>query len=414
LYKGYSLITEYFRFGLNLAFELSFKFGETEQIRTCEMQPIPFNKPYVSGLELDNIQQAHAAGHLSGNGPFSTACEEWLKRATGSAAALVTHSCTAALEMTALLLELQPGDEVIMPSYTFVSTANAFALRGAIPVFVDIRPDTLNLDETLIEEAITERTRAICVVHYAGVGAEMDAINALACRHGLTVIEDAAQGIAASYKGRALGSLSRFGAFSFHETKNATCGEGGALLLNETRDVELAEILREKGTDRSKFMRGIVDKYTWQAVGSSFLLGEMAAAFLKAQLDIVDKLTRRRLETWNAYDGRLRPLADAGQMTCPTVPPHCRHNAHMYYILARSGSHRDQLLEFLRSRGVGAVFHYVPLHSTPTGREVGRAHGALKNTDDLSARLIRLPMWVGLTGDEVNWVCDIIIESLNR
>jgi dTDP-4-amino-4,6-dideoxygalactose transaminase len=369
---------------------------------------IPFNRPYLCGDEIRNIQIAHQSGVLSGNGPFSKACETWLQTAIGCDAALMTHSCTAALEMSALLLDLKPGDEVIMPSFTFVSTANAFALRGAVPVFVDIRADTLNIDETLIEAAITPRTRAICVVHYAGVGCEMDMINALAAKHNLTVIEDAAQGIAASYKERPLGSLGRFGALSFHETKNATCGEGGALLLNDPQDVELAEILREKGTDRTKFMRGIVDKYSWQAVGSSFLLGELASAFLKAQLDIVGELTTKRLAIWKAYDERLRPLAREGRLTCSTIPPHCRHNAHMYYVLANSTDERNHLIDTLQADGIGAVFHYVPLHSSSAGRAVGRAHGDLSRTDDLSARLIRLPMWVGLEEDQVERVCEAI------
>lgn len=377
------------------------------------MDLIPFNKPFMSGGELDNIRRARDAGILSGNGPYSHDCETWLGARTGCHAALMTHSCTAALEMTALLLDLEPGDEVIMPSYTFVSTANAFALRGAVPVFVDIRPDTLNLDESLIEDAITDRTRAICAVHYAGVGAEMDAINALAARHGLAVIEDAAQGIAAEYRGRALGSIGRFGTLSFHETKNATCGEGGALLLNDPGDVELAEILREKGTDRSKFMRGLVDKYSWQNIGSSFLLGEMASAFLKAQLDMVDELTERRLEVWGHYDQRLRSLEAAGRLTCPTIPEYCRHNAHMYYVLAKSAAERNRLIDILQGEGIGAVFHYVPLHSSEAGRRVGRAHGDLVRTNDLSSRLIRLPMWVGLDEASVDRVCSVLERALS-
>ncbi len=375
------------------------------------MKPIPFNKPFLSGGELENVRAAYESGTLSGNGPFSRACEDWLETAIGCPGALMTHSCTAALEMTALLMNLQPGDEVIMPSYTFVSTANAFALRGAVPVFVDIRSDTLNIDETLIEAAITPRTRAICVVHYAGIACEMDAVMALAERYALTVIEDAAQGIAAAYKDKALGSFGRFGALSFHETKNATCGEGGALLLNDESDLELAEILREKGTDRSKFMRGIVDKYSWQAVGSSFLLGEMASAFLKAQLDAVTGLTAKRLAIWQSYDERLRPLQADLHLTCPTVPDHCRHNAHMYYVLAASGDERNRLLDHLHANGVGAVFHYVPLHSSNAGRRVGRAHGDMRRTDDLAARIIRLPVWVGLDEAQIGYVCESLIAG---
>jgi len=378
------------------------------------MDHIPFNRPFLSGLELEYISQAHTTGALSGNGPFSKICETLIEEEVGCAAALLTHSCTAALEMTALILDLQPSDEVIMPSYTFVSTANAFALRGATPVFVDIRADTLNIDETLIEAAITDRTKAICIVHYAGVACEMDSIMAVAKAHGLPVIEDAAQAIASSYKGQALGSFGRFGALSFHETKNVTCGEGGALLLNEQQDRTLAEILREKGTDRSKFLRGHVDKYSWQTIGSSFLLGELSAAFLRAQLEILHDQTARRLEVWNAYDKRLRRPELADYIRCPVVPQHCVHNAHMYYVLAISAYERTYLLDAFRQAGIGAVFHYVPLHSAVAGRTFSRANDDMTVTNDLSERLIRLPMWVGLDDDQIHFITEVIVKASRR
>lgn len=371
---------------------------------------IPFNRPFFSGRELENIAEAHARGALSGNGLFSKKCESWLENATGCNRAFVTHSCTAALEMTALLLDLQPGDEVIMPSYTFVSTANAFALRGARPVFVDIRPDTLNIDETKIEAAITDRTRAICVVHYAGVGCEMDAIMAIAARHRIDVIEDAAQAIVATYKGRALGSIGRFGALSFHETKNATCGEGGALLINDADYIQRAEIMREKGTDRSLFMSGLVDKYTWRSIGSSFLLGEMASAFLLAQLEGVQDVTRTRLQIWAAYHEQTAPLEALGLLRRPTIPAGCEHNAHMYYVLLDPAFEREPVLRAMAADNVNAVFHYIPLHSSEAGRRLGRAHGDLSVTDRISAGIVRLPLWPGMTEAQIARV----VESLQR
>ncbi len=357
---------------------------------------IPFNRPHLVGHELDNIRQAHASGMLSGDGPFTRRCHAQLQALTGSARALLTHSCTAALEMAALLANLGPGDEVILPSYTFVSTANAFVLRGATPVFVDIRADTLNLDERLLEAAITPRTRAICAVHYAGVGCEMDALLDICQRHGLLLIEDAAQAICARWRGRALGSFGPLAALSFHETKNVTCGEGGALLINDDELVQRAEILREKGTDRSRFFRGEVDKYSWVDLGSSFLPGELSAAFLSAQLDAAEALTARRLAIWQAYHAWAEPHERAGRLRRPVVPAECEHNAHMYYVLLPDAAARDRVMRELKDDGVHAVFHYVPLHSSRAGRRFGREHGTLAITDDLSARLLRLPLWIGV------------------
>jgi dTDP-4-amino-4,6-dideoxygalactose transaminase len=357
---------------------------------------IPFNKPYMTGRELELISQAHDLGHLSGDGTFTRQCHAWLEQHTGCHKALLTHSCTAALEMAALLLELQPGDEIIMPSFTFVSTANAFVLRGAVPVFVDIRPDTLNIDETLIEAAITPRTRAICAVHYAGIGCDMDTIMAIADRHGLTVVEDAAQGILSTWKGRPLGSIGHLGALSFHETKNVIAGEGGALLINDPRLVERAEIIREKGTNRSRFFRGEVDKYTWVDIGSSYLPGEIIAAFLAAQLAESGPITQRRLALWDRYDDWAAPLESKGIVRRPIVPADCVHNAHMFYLLLRALDVRTRFIEALKAAGIGAVFHYIPLHSSPAGRKFCRAASSMTVTDDVSERLVRMPLWVGL------------------
>ena len=357
---------------------------------------IPFNKPYMTGKELWYISQAHAKGHLAGDGGYTRLCNEWLEKRTGAHRALLTHSCTAGLEMAALLADVQPGDEVIMPSYTFVSTANAFVLRGAVPVFVDVRADTLNLDEKLVEAAITPKTRAIVPVHYAGVACEMDAIMDIARRHGLIVIEDAAQGVMSSYKGRPLGSIGDLAAVSFHETKNVISGEGGALLINNPRFAERAEIIREKGTNRSLFFRGQVDKYTWVDVGSSYLPGEIVAAFLWAQFEEVDAITKRRLAMWNTYHQWFADSEKAGKLRRPVIPAHCTHNAHMYYILLPDVARRSATIERLKALGVHSVFHYVPLHSAPAGLMYGRAHGDLRITDDIAERLLRLPMWVGM------------------
>lgn len=373
---------------------------------------IPFNKPYLTGRELEYIAQAHQAGHLSGDGPFTKRCHAWLEQRTGAKKALLTHSCTAALEMAALLLDLQPGDEIIMPSFTFVSTANAFVLRGAVPIFVDIRPDTLNLDETLVEAAITPRTRAICVVHYAGVSCEMDTILAVAQRHGLTVVEDDAQGILSTYHGKPLGSMGHLAALSFHETKNVISGEGGALLINDERFVERAEIVREKGTNRSKFFRGQVDKYTWVEVGSSYLPSEVLAAFLAAQLEHADEITRRRLAIWNTYHAAFAELEANGKLRRPVVPAHCQHNAHMYYLLLPNLAARTAFIDRLKQGGIGAVFHYIPLHSSPAGIKYGRVATSMRVTDDSSDRLVRLPLWVGLE-DRQHEVIEAILHALN-
>ena len=370
---------------------------------------IPFNKPYMTGRELGYIAQAHAAGHLAGDGMFSRRCGTWLEQTTGARKALLTHSCTAALEMAAMLADIGPGDEVIMPSYTFVSTANAFVLRGGVPVFVDIRPDTLNIDEQKIEAAITHRTKAIVPVHYAGVGCEMDTIMAIAHRHDLLVIEDAAQGVMSRYRGRPLGSIGHLGALSFHETKNIISGEGGALLINDLRFIERAEVIREKGTDRSRFFRGQVDKYTWIDLGSSYLPGEIVAAFLWAQMEEAQAITDRRLALWATYHRELEAFELGGMVVRPSVPAHCLHNAHMYYLLLPSLAQRTKFIERLRAVGTYCVFHYVPLHSSPAGLEHSRVHGSLDVTDDFASRLVRLPMWVGLEAQQAN-----MIETLSR
>lgn len=360
-------------------------------------QAIPFNKPHMTGKELYYMAEAKFGNMLAGDGPFTKRCHQWLEEKTGCAKALLTHSCTAALEMAALLFNIQPGDEIIMPSFTFVSTANAFVLRGGVPIFVDVREDTLNLDERLIETAITTRTRAIVPVHYAGVACEMDTIMAIARQHGLKVVEDAAQGVMSSYKGRPLGSIGDLGAFSFHETKNVISGEGGALLVNDQDLTLRAEIIREKGTDRSRFFRGEVDKYTWQEVGSSFLPGELIAAFLWAQLEEAERITRERLTSWERYHKLLEPLEAKGILSRPVVPADCQHNAHMYYVLLAPEFDRDAVLAKLKRSGIHAVFHYVPLHSSPAGKRYGREHGNLTVTNNQSARLVRLPLWIGLT-----------------
>lgn len=357
---------------------------------------VPFNKPYMTGKELWYISQAHAKGHLAGDGNYTKLCSGWLEARTGCKRALLTHSCTGALEMAAILADFQPGDEVIMPSYTFVSTANAFVLRGGVPVFVDIRPDTLNIDETKIEAAITPRTKAIVPVHYAGVACEMDTIMEIALRHSLLVIEDAAQGVMASYKGRPLGSIGHMAAFSFHETKNIISGEGGALMINDARFVERAEIIREKGTNRSQFFRGQVDKYTWTDFGSSYLPSELISAFLWAQIDEAETITQRRMGIWDAYHQALEPTETAGRIRRPMIPMGCLHNAHMYYLLLPDLERRTALISQLKEAGIGAVFHYVPLHSSPFGKTVARSHGDMSITDDLSDRLVRLPLWIGL------------------
>lgn len=358
---------------------------------------IPFNKPFTIGPELDYITDAVARGHLSGDGHYTKLCHRWLEEKLGARRALLTHSCTAALEMAAILCDIKPGDEVIMPSYTFVSTANAFVLRGGVPVFVDIRPDTLNLDEKLIEAAITPKTRAIVPVHYAGVACEMDAIMAIARRHNLLVVEDAAQAVLADYKGRRPGTIGDLGCLSFHETKNVISGEGGALLINNPDLIERAEVIREKGTNRSKFFRGEVDKYTWVDIGSSFLPSELIGAFLWAQLERAEEIIARRLQLCAVYRDALQDLANAGLILLPEPEAEgTAGNGHMFYLLTRDAASRSALLAHLKAAGVHAVFHYVPLHASPAGRRFGRAAGALPVTENLADRLVRLPLFYNL------------------
>ena len=357
---------------------------------------IPFNKPFMTGKEISYIAEARANNVLGSDGIFTKRCQEWLAQRTGCNMALLTQSCTAALEMAAILADIQPGDEVIMPSYTFVSTANAFVLRGGVPVCVDICSDTLNIDETLIEAAITPRTKAIVPVHYAGVGCEMDTIMAIAERHHLLVIEDAAQGVQANYRGRPLGSIGHLGCYSFHETKNIISGEGGALLINDPTLAERAEIIRAKGTNRSKFFRGQVDKYTWVDVGSSYLPSEINAAFLWAQMEEADSITARRLAAWEHYHATFEPLEQVGRLRRPVIPNVCGHNAHMYYLLLKGLVDRTQFIDAMKKEGVQCVFHYVPLHNSPYGQKVSRMHGDLTVTEELAERLVRLPIWVGL------------------
>jgi len=374
---------------------------------------IQFNRPFMTGKELYYIAEAKFGNMLAGDGQFTKRCHRWLEQNSGCDKALLTHSCTAALEMAALLLDIEPGDEILMPSYTFVSTANAFVLRGGVPVFVDIREDTLNLDERLIESAITARTRAIVPVHYAGVACEMDGIMDVARRHGLKVVEDAAQGVMASYKGRALGSIGDLGAYSFHETKNVISGEGGALLVNDPSLAGRAEVIREKGTDRSRFFRGEVDKYTWQEVGSSFLAGELIAAFLWAQFEEAERITNDRLATWQRYHEMLQPLEQRGVLRRPIVPADCQHNAHMYYVLLDPTIDRQKVLNELKKNEIYSVFHYVPLHSSPGGERYGRAHGELQMTVRQSERLVRLPLWAGLSIEQQTRVVEALRHAVD-
>jgi dTDP-4-amino-4,6-dideoxygalactose transaminase len=374
---------------------------------------VPFNRPLTSGAELTNIAEVIRSGCLAGDGSFTARCNAWLEAHTGSGKVLLTHSGTAALEMAALLCDLKPGDEVILPSFTFVSSANAFVLRGAVPVFVDIRPDTLNIDEQLIEAAVTPRTRAIVPVHYAGVSCEMDAITSIATRHNLLVVEDAAQGIMARYRDRALGSLGHFGALSFHETKNLVSGEGGAIQINDPRFTMRAEIVREKGTNRSQFFRGQVDKYTWVDVGSSWLPSELNAAFLWAQLQAAETITVRRLGIWARYHEAFAEVEAAGLIRRPVIPAHCTHNAHMYYLLLPNLARRTAFIATLKSHGIQAVFHYVPLHSAPVGRQLGRVAGPIEHTEELADRLVRLPMWAGLE-DRQDEVIERVLETVRN
>lgn len=375
------------------------------------MNSIPFNRPFIAGKELEYIAQAVALGNLGNDGVFTKKCSELLETAFGIPKVLITPSCTAALEMAAMLCRFNPGDEVIMPSYTFVSTASAFLRTGAKPVFVDIREDTLNIDETLIEEAITDRTKAICVVHYAGVACEMDSIMEIARRHNLMVVEDAAQGVNAFYRGKALGSIGDLGCYSFHETKNYICGEGGALCINNPELTERAEIIRDKGTNRQRFFRGEIDKYTWVELGSSYVVSELCSAFLYAQLEEMESISLRRREIYQNYLRLLRPLEDAGFLRLPVIPANCQSNYHLFFVIFPSDVQRDNVLRELNARNVRAVFHYVPLHTSPMGQTFG-APRSLPVTELLSTKLLRLPFYYGITAAEQVAVVRAIFEAL--
>ncbi|MGB9096681.1 dTDP-4-amino-4,6-dideoxygalactose transaminase [Erwinia sp.] len=372
---------------------------------------IPFNAPPIVGSELDYMKSAMNSGKLCGDGGFTRRCQQWMENKFGSKKVLLTPSCTASLEMAAILIDIQPGDEVIMPSYTFVSTANAFVLRGATIVFIDLRPDTMNMDETLIEAAITNKTKAIVPVHYAGVSCDMDAIMALAAKHQLFVIEDAAQGVMSTWKGKALGTIGHIGCFSFHETKNYTAGgEGGATLINDPALVERAEIIREKGTNRSQFFRGQVDKYTWRDIGSSYLMADLQAAYLWAQLEAATRINQQRLRLWQNYHTALQPIAASGRMTLPTIPSTCQHNAHMFYIKLRDVEDRTALINWLKEAEILAVFHYIPLHSSPAGQRFGRFHGEDRYTQLESERLLRLPLFYNLTDNNQQTVINSLLS----
>ena len=369
---------------------------------------IKFNQIPFMGKEIEYIEQAVRSNKICGDGQFTRKCNAWIEEKTGVSKVLLTTACSTALDMSAMLADIKPGDEVILPSFTFVSTANAFVLRGASLVFVDIRPDTQNIDEKVIEDAITDKTKAIVPVHYAGVGCEMDAILDIARRHGLLVIEDAAQGVMSEYKGKALGSIGDYGCYSFHETKNYSMGEGGALLIRDRDAVDKAEIIREKGTDRSKFLRGQIDKYTWVEMGSSYLPSELNAAYLMAQLERADEINQNRLDSWNRYYEGLSGLAADGRIELPVIPENCKHNAHMFYVKAADIEERDALIRYLKENGVQAVFHYVPLHSSPAGRRFGRFHGEDRYTTNTFERLLRLPMYYGLKEEDTDYVCSVI------
>ena len=369
---------------------------------------ITFNVPPCADKAMEYIEECVRNQKICGDGAYTKKCNRWIEERTGTTKCLLTTSCTHATELAALLADIRPGDEVIMPAYTFVSTADAFVLRGAVPVFVDIRPDTMNIDEKLIEAAITDKTRAIVPVHYAGVACEMDTIMDIAARHGLLVIEDAAQGILATYKGKALGAIGDFGCYSFHETKNYSMGEGGALLIRDGKYVEDAEIIREKGTNRSKFYRGQIDKYTWVNYGSSYLPSDMNAAYLYAQLEQADEINQARLACWNRYYERLTPLKEAGKLELPVVPEGCVHNAHMFYVKVKDITERTAFISFLAENGVHSVFHYIPLHTAPAGQKFGRFHGEDRYTTAESERLARLPMYYGLSLEQVDYICDVI------
>lgn len=377
-------------------------------------QQIVFTRPCLTGTELTAIADAIAIGRLSGDGEYTHRCSEWLTSHTGCSRAFLTTSGTAALEMAALLLSLEPGDEIIMPSFTFSSTANAVVMQRSVPVFVDVRRDTLNIDDELLEEAVTPRTKAIMPVHYAGVSCEMDSINRIAEKYGLGVIEDAAQGILASYKGKPLGTLGDLSALSFHETKNVVAGEAGALLVNDERYAGRAEIIREKGTNRSQFLRGEIDKYTWYDIGSSFLPNELTAAFLYSQLCAAEAITASRLVLWNRYHHLLEGMEEKGFLTRPTVPDHCLHNAHIYYVVLASHLDRNKVIRSMRSQGVIAASHYVPLHSSPAGLRFGRVASTMGITDFVSSQIVRLPLWIGLTGSDQERVLDALRHAVRE
>ena len=374
---------------------------------------IPFNKPYMTGKELVYIEQAHKDGQLAGDGPFTKKCHKLLENIVGCKKALLTNSCTAALEMAAILINVKAGDEIIMPSYTFVSTANAFVMRGGVPVFVDIRPDTLNINEKLIEKSITPHTKAIVAVHYAGVSCDMDIIMRIAGDHGLFVIEDAAQAIMSTYKGMGLGSIGHLGCVSFHETKNIISGEGGALLINDKSLIDRAEIIREKGTDRSKFFRKEVDKYTWRDIGSYFLPGEIISAFLLAQLEKCAYINNKRMLIWRRYNKAFEKLENIGKIQLPVIPDNCKHNAHMYYLLLNNANDRNQFINSMKKKGVNCIFHYIPLHLSVAGVKYGFCHESLNVTESHAERIVRLPLWVGLANNKQEMVIKAVYEVLN-
>jgi len=378
------------------------------------MSDLPFNRPFRTGAEGERLAEALASGWTGGNGPFCRRCEDLLRELTGARRVLLTHSCTGALEMAALLAGAGPGDEVIVPSFTFPTTASAFALRGATPVFVDVRADTLTLDPTAVAEAITPATKAIVPVHYAGGACAMDTLGDLAAEHGAMVVEDAAQGVGASWRGRPLGSIGALGTLSFHETKNLSCGEGGALVINDERLVARAEVLQEKGTDRARFMRGEIDRYTWVDLGSSFVLSDLAAAVLIEQLEHLDTITRARVALWDTYDAALQDAERRGLLRRPRLTPGTAHNGHIFYVLAEDGVRRDAVIDHLRADGIHAYFHYSPLHASPAGRRFGRSAGDLPVTTDVAARLVRLPLWAGMRESDVERVAAAVVTALER
>jgi dTDP-4-amino-4,6-dideoxygalactose transaminase len=386
--------------------------GVKSRVDDTPPSKVPFNRPFATGDEFGYIREAIENLHLSGNGVFSERCASWLEQRLGCSRALLTPSCTSALEMAMLVAGIGPGDDVILPSFAFPTSAGSIALRGAVPVFVDVRDDTLNLDERLVEAAITPRTRAIMPVHYAGVGCELEALSTVADRYGLVVIEDAAQGISALYLDRPLGALGDLGCLSFHETKNVMCGEGGALIVNRPDWVERAEVIQEKGTNRSQFLRGQVDKYTWIELGSSFLMSDVSAAFLWAQIEHAEEILARRMTSWDMYHERFAALEAAGVLRRPTIPTTCTHNAHMYYLRLERRSERDHLIATLAEQNIHALFHYVPLHSSPAGERYGRVAGSLPVTEHVSETLVRLPLWVEMKESDVERVCGAVERAL--